>query len=52
MRVLLIEDDPKAAKLLTKGLQEEGFVVDQVTTHEAEEDDAFLNEYDLLLVLP
>jgi DNA-binding response OmpR family regulator len=50
MRVLLIEDDPKAAKLLTKGLQEEGFVVDQVTTDEAEEDDAFLNEYDLYLL--
>src|SRR2546423_911097 len=28
MRVLLIEDDRKAAKLLAKGLQEEGFVVD------------------------
>ena len=27
MRVLLIEDDRKAAKLLAKGLQEEGFVV-------------------------
>jgi len=26
MRVLLIEDDWKAAKLLAKGLQEEGFV--------------------------
>jgi DNA-binding response OmpR family regulator len=50
MRVLLIEDDPKAAKLLAKGLQEEGFVVDQVTTNEAEEDDAFLNEYDLYLL--
>ena len=50
MRVLLIEDDPKAAKLLSKGLQEEGFVVDQVTTNEAEEDEAFLNEYDLYLL--
>jgi len=26
MRVLLIEDDWKAAKLLAKGFQEEGFV--------------------------
>src|SRR6267143_1112154 len=28
MRVLLIEDDRKAARLLSKGFQEEGFVVD------------------------
>jgi DNA-binding response OmpR family regulator len=50
MRVLLIEDDPKAARLLTKGLQEEGFVVDHATTDEAKEDDAFVNEYDLILL--
>jgi len=28
MRVLLVEDDRKAARLLGKGLREEGFVVD------------------------
>ena len=32
MRVLLIEDDRKAAKLLAKGLQEEGFVIDVAPT--------------------
>ena len=30
MRILLIEDDRKAARLLARGLQEEGFVVDVV----------------------
>src|SRR5215831_12355101 len=28
MRLLLVEDDRKAARVLTRGLQEEGFVVD------------------------
>jgi two-component system, OmpR family, response regulator len=28
MRILLVEDDEKAARLLGKGLREEGFVVD------------------------
>ena len=35
MRVLLVEDDRKAAKLLAKGLHEEGFVVDVAPTGEA-----------------
>lgn len=34
MTILLVEDDQKAARLLARGLQEEGFVVDVV--HEAE----------------
>eukprot|EP01032_Pedospumella_encystans_P033122 gene33122-37423_t len=37
MRILLIEDDRKAARLLARGLEEEGFVVDAV--HSAEEGD-------------
>jgi DNA-binding response OmpR family regulator len=28
MRLLLVEDDTKAARVLSRGLQEEGFVVD------------------------
>jgi DNA-binding response OmpR family regulator len=50
MRVLLIEDDPKAAKLLAKGLHEEGFVVDLATTDEAEDEQAFVNDYDMILL--
>jgi DNA-binding response OmpR family regulator len=50
MRVLLIEDDRKAAKLLSKGLQEEGFVVDVAATGEAGEEQAFVNEYDVIVL--
>jgi DNA-binding response OmpR family regulator len=50
MRVLLIEDDPKTAKLLAKGLHEEGFVVDLATTDEAEDEQAFVNDYDMILL--
>ena len=50
MRVLLIEDDRKAARLLTKGFQEEGFVVDVAATGEAGEEQATVNEYDVIVL--
>jgi len=50
MRVLLIEDDHKAAKLLAKGFQEEGFVVDVAPTGEAGEVQAVVNEYDVIVL--
>jgi DNA-binding response OmpR family regulator len=50
MRVLLIEDDRKAAKLLAKGLHEEGFVVDLAPTGETGEEQAFVNEYDVIVL--
>jgi DNA-binding response OmpR family regulator len=50
MRVLLIEDDRKAAKLLAKGFQEEGFVVDIAPTGEAGEEQAAVNEYDVIVL--
>ena len=50
MRVLLIEDDLKAAKLLAKGLREEGFVVDVVATGEGGEDRAAVDEYDAIVL--
>ena len=50
MRMLLIEDDRKAAKLLAKGLQEEGFVVDVAATGEAGEEQAAVNEYDVIVL--
>ncbi|WP_347316118.1 response regulator, partial [Ralstonia pseudosolanacearum] len=40
MHILLIEDDQKAARLLARGLQEEGFEV--AVAHSAEEADASL----------
>ena len=50
MRVLLIEDDRKAAKLLAKGLQEEGFVIDVALTGEDGEEQATVNEYDVIVL--
>ena len=48
MRILLVEDDRKAARLLARGLQEEGFVVDVAITGEEGEEKATVNEYDFL----
>jgi DNA-binding response OmpR family regulator len=50
MRLLVIEDDRKAAKLLAKGLQEEGFVVDLAATGEEGEEQAAVNEYDVIVL--
>jgi DNA-binding response OmpR family regulator len=50
MRVLLIEDDSKAARLLAKGFHEEGFVVDVAPTGEAGEEQASVNEYDVIVL--
>jgi DNA-binding response OmpR family regulator len=50
MRILLIEDDRKAARLLARGLQEEGFVVDVVHTAEEGDEEAFVIEYDLIVL--
>ena len=50
MRILLIEDDRKAARLLARGFEEEGFVVD--VAHSAEEGDelAFVTDHDLIVL--
>src|SRR6266850_4423234 len=50
MRLLVIEDDRKAARLLAKGFQEEGFVVDVAPTGEAGEEQAAVNEYDVIVL--
>jgi DNA-binding response OmpR family regulator len=50
MRILLIEDDRKAARLLARGLQEEGFVVDVVHTAEEGDEEAFVTAYDLIVL--
>jgi len=50
MRILIIEDDKKVASFLTKGLREEGYVVD--TAHDGEDGlhRAVVNPYDLVLL--
>src|SRR5437667_188954 len=50
MRILLIEDDRKAARLLAKGLLEEGFVVDVAPTGEDGEERATVNDYDVIVL--
>jgi DNA-binding response OmpR family regulator len=50
MRVLLIEDDAKAAKVVGKGLREEGFVVDVAPSGEEGEEQAAVNEYDVIVL--
>ena len=50
MRILLVEDDRKAARLLGRGLQEEGFVVDVVHSAEEGDEQAFAVDYDLILL--
>lgn len=50
MRILLIEDDRKAARILAKGLDEEGFVVDVAGSGEQGEDLAWVNDYDLIIL--
>ena len=50
MRLLLIEDDPKTARLLSRGLTEEGFVVDIAPTGEDGQEKASVGEYDAIVL--
>ena len=50
MRILLVEDDRKAARLLARGLQEEGFVVDVAHSAEEGEDESYAVDYDLIVL--
>lgn len=50
MRLLLVEDDRKAARVLKKGLEEEGFVVDVAHSGDEGEDLAAINAYDLIVL--
>jgi DNA-binding response OmpR family regulator len=50
MRILIIEDDRKAAGLLARGLQEERFVVDVAHSGEAGDEMASINNYDVIVL--
>ncbi|MFO1059706.1 MAG: heavy metal response regulator transcription factor [Dongiaceae bacterium] len=50
MRILVIEDEPKAARYLERGLGESGFVVDVAGDGEDGLALALMNDYDLLIV--
>ena len=50
MRILLVEDEPDAARLLAKGLREQRYAVDIAADGEAATYQASINDYDLLIV--
>ena len=50
MRLLLVEDDKKAARVLARGLGEEGFVVDVAHSGEVGEALAMSNRYDTIVL--
>lgn len=50
MRILLVEDEPDAAKMLAKGLREHTYAVDVATDGEKALEQAFINDYDLILL--
>jgi len=50
MRLLLVEDDKKAARLVCRGLQEEGFVVDVGHSGEVAAELARINCYDVIVL--
>jgi len=50
VRLLLVEDDRKAARVLAKGLREEGWVVDVAATGEAGDELASVTDYDVIVL--
>jgi DNA-binding response OmpR family regulator len=50
MRVLLVEDEPSAARMLAKGLREHGYAVDLAADGEQALYDQSVNEYDLIIL--
>ncbi len=50
MRLLLVEDDKKAARLLARGFGEEGFVVDVAPSGEIGDELAAANHYDVVVL--
>ncbi|MGI8898656.1 MAG: response regulator [Pyrinomonadaceae bacterium] len=50
MRILLVEDEPEAARMLAKGLREQTYAVDIARDGEAGEYQASVNDYDLIIL--
>ena len=50
MRILLVEDEPDAARMLAKGLREEAYAVDVAGDGERALESAFVNDYDLVIL--
>jgi two-component system, OmpR family, copper resistance phosphate regulon response regulator CusR len=50
VRILLVEDEPSAAKILAKGLREQTYAVDITADGEAALEQAYINDYDLIIL--
>jgi DNA-binding response OmpR family regulator len=50
VRILLVEDEVNAAKMLAKGLREDTYAVDVATNGEKALERAYLNDYDLIIL--
>jgi len=50
VRILLVEDEPSAATMLAKGLREESYAVDVAADGETAQSQAFVNDYDLIIL--
>ena len=50
MRILLVEDEPRAAQMLAKGLREEAYAVDVVGDGERAIYQAAITEYDAIIL--
>ena len=50
MRILLVEDEPSAAKMLAKGLREHSYAVDLAFDGESALELGHINEYDLIIL--
>jgi DNA-binding response OmpR family regulator len=50
VRILLVEDEPDAAMMLAKGLREEAYAVDVAADGEKALEQAYVNDYDLIIL--
>jgi heavy metal response regulator len=50
VRILLVEDEPNAALMLAKGLREQTYAVDLTGDGEAALEQAYVNDYDLIIL--
>ncbi|HWT00141.1 MAG TPA: response regulator transcription factor [Pyrinomonadaceae bacterium] len=50
MRILLVEDEPDAARMLAKGLREEAYAVDVAGDGERALEQTYINDYDLIIL--
>jgi len=50
LRILLVEDEPDAARMLAKGLREEAYAVDVAGDGERALEQTYINDYDLIIL--